>query len=191
MKKVLVLVAITALFLTACGNDANDSGEPVGVDTEVSVTVDPPVTADAEVSVTVDPVGPIPFSEVGMAMLSATISGNEEGYSEFPFMEGTGDCVDLGFPTEFSYIFDEGLGYNIVEGKGGLRDEYVGLGATGHLTLIDTGFTLEGIEGEPSCTAKSTTGENEATFSCKVEAEEEDAEDVVVCEATFNVYAVR
>lgn len=168
MKKLLALTLISALFLAACSKTED-------VDTDDSAMTDDTAAVDQ-----------VPFSEVGMSMLSASKASRDDlkGYPEFPFLQGTGDCVDKGFPSEFSYIFDDTLGYKIVASSdGSFRDDYIGLGANGLLNLIDVGFTLEGVEGEPTCSARTTTGEDDATFECRVE-------DEVVCTASYKVFAI-
>lgn len=181
MKKLIVVSMVSSLFLAACGAETED----VSLTDDVGEQV---VSEDASNKL-------VPFSEVNMNMLSASkpSKDSDEGYEQFHFLEGTGLCVDKGFPAEFAYKFDYDLGYKIFESlDGSLRDEWVGMGANGVLNLIDKGVVLDGVEGEVSCSVKSTTGEDDATFKCEV-VKAVDGEEVRedVCEAAYKVYALK
>lgn len=169
------LSILSALLFVACSSD-KDVNDETDTSTTDETVMDETVSSE-----------PIAFSEVDANILDVMYDkdSNTDGYMAFNFEEGTGTCVDMGFPASFSYKYDEDLGYPVVENEdGSMRDELVGMSISGELIYLDKGFVLEGVDEGYSCSAKTSRGSDTAEFSCTLD-------EAPVCTATFNVFGVK
>jgi len=186
MKKFIYFSIFASVFLVACNSQTSNDVVSSDVDT---VAVD-----DSSVAVGASEV---PYSELAGTMLQ-----NNTEYA-FHFVDGSGDCVDKGFASDFWYTIDKAIAkYPIVKADDdSFVDDYVALGANNLLSRIDDGVKLEGVdsedredEGKLSCELSAKTGENGADLKCYLQYMNEDgfvdsSKNVEVCSAKFEIKA--
>lgn len=115
---------------------------------------------------------PVAFSKIGKGILDAT-----EDFSYFTFENGTGSCMDQGFPTDLVYDSE-----NIVKAMNGA---YMDDATTSVDFLGNIGFRgLPLTSGSAYCIASTSTTSDKAEVRCLVN-------EVEVCTASFDFFGVR
>ena len=142
-------MAMMVLGLTACTSTevVEDSGEVEDVEVE-------------EVAEVVD-AGPVAFGDLGEGFTSSMYdeTDNPDGYKNYTFKDGSGDCVDMGFPAEFIYTSD-----NIVKTA---DESYVNDWITLNHMKGSISFSYEFDEGDATCKFDPTTSVTTVEAVCE------------------------
>ncbi len=162
----LVLLIVLVLFFTSRNNAPVENNQEATSNTDTD-SQDQVIEETATIEVNED--GSIPFSRIGKGILDA-----KEDFPTFKFENGTGTCMDQGFPNDMIYSSE-----NIVMTEdGSYSEDYTAVDFLGNIRF--DGLTLS--SGSAACMFETSADSDNATVSCSVD-------EVEVCTASFQFNA--
>ena len=160
------MAMLMSFSLTACTSEtADDSGEVEDASTDEVVEEVEEVEVNTE---------PMAFGDVGESFTTTIYdeTDNPDGYKNFTFQEGSGDCIDKGLPAEIVYTSD-----NIVKTP---DESYVNDWVSLNFMNGKFSFTYNFDEGDADCAYNPVKGVSTVEAVC----EKDDAD---FCTASYQL----
>lgn len=157
---IIVAIVIGAVFIIHQNNVRNIESERISqINTE---------NKPEEVEELVVEEGPISFSKIGIGIMDA-----KEKYSYFSFENGSGTCMEQGFPTNMIYTSE-----NIVKTADNTYiEDYTSVDFMGYISFDSVPLST----GSASCLFETSLDSDIAKVDCRVD-------EVSVCTATFDLF---